>query len=147
MLLSCGGGEQSAGTTISAVAPGGEPIDPATAGSVTGAIKLQGIPPRMKPINMAADPVCAGMHSQPATTENVITGDNGALQNVFVYLQGDFSAYAIPKTTVSAELGQRGCMFNPHVLRMQTSQPLTVKKHRPDDPQRSSRAEEQSRVE
>jgi hypothetical protein len=126
VLLSCGGNEQPAEPMKSAT-PLGRPIDPATAGSVTGMIKLDGMPPRMRPINMAADPVCAGMHPQPATTENVITDDSGALQNVFVYLQGDFSAYAIPKVTTPAELDQRGCMFEPHVLGMQTSQSLTVK--------------------
>ena len=125
-LLSCGGNEQSAEPTPSAVAPVGRPIDPATAGSVTGMIKLEGMAPRMRPINMAADPVCAGSHPQPATTENVLTGANGALQNVFVYLQGDFSGYAIPTTTTPASLDQRGCMFHPHVLGMQTSQPLSV---------------------
>jgi hypothetical protein len=127
VLLSCGGNEQPAEPTTSAVAPAGQPIDPATAGSVTGTIKLEGTAPRMRPINMAADPVCSGMHPQPATTENVIAGDNGALQNVFVYLQGDFSAWAVPKATTPAELDQRGCMFQPHVLGMQTSQPLSVK--------------------
>lgn len=127
VLVSCGGSEQPAEPTTSAVMPVGRQIDPATAGSVMGTIKLEGTPPRMRAINMVADPVCAGMHPQRAMTENVVTGDDGALQNVFVYLRGDFSDYAVPASTTPAELDQRGCTFHPHVLGMQTSQPLTVR--------------------
>jgi hypothetical protein len=80
----------------------------------------------MRNINMAADPVCVGMHPQPATTENVVVGDAGMLQNVFVYLQGDFSGYALAPPATPARLDQRGCMFEPHVMGMQTSQALSV---------------------
>jgi plastocyanin len=125
-LVSCGGGEQPAEPTAPVAAPVGRAIDPATAGSVTGGVKLEGTPPRMRPINMAADPVCVGMHPQAATTENVVVGDNAALQNVYVYLKGDFSGYAIPAATAPAGLDQRGCMFHPHVLGVQANQQLRV---------------------
>jgi plastocyanin len=125
-IMSCGGGEQPAETTVPAIIPTGQPIDPATAGAVAGTVKLEGTPPRMRPINMAADPVCAGMHSQAVPTQNVIMGDNGALQNVFVFLQGDFSGYAIETPVTPVALDQRGCMFQPHVVGMRTSQPIRV---------------------
>jgi plastocyanin len=125
VLVSCGGGEQPAETTAPA-ATAGRAIDPATAGSVTGTVKLEGMPPRMRPINMAADPICAGMHAQAVTTQNVVVGEAGALQNVFVYLEGDFSAYAIETPAMPATLDQRGCMFEPHVMGMRTTQAIRV---------------------
>ncbi len=74
-------------------AGGGTAIDPNTAGTVTGTIKLDGTAPKMKVINMAAEPACAKIHAaSPAMTEDVVPGDGGTLQNVIVYLKGDFSA-------------------------------------------------------
>jgi hypothetical protein len=125
-IMSCGGGEQPPETAMPAAAPAGKAIDAATTGSVTGTIRHEGTPPRMRTINMAADPVCVGMHTQAVTTQNVVIGDNGALQNVFVYLQGDFSGYAIEAPAMPAALDQQGCMFQPHVLGMQTTQALRV---------------------
>ena len=66
---------------------------PNTAGTVTGTIKLDGAAPKMKVINMAAEPSCAKIHTSPAMTEDVVAGDGGTLQNVVVYLKGDFSQY------------------------------------------------------
>ena len=76
--------------------PAAKPVDSATAGTVTGTIKLDGTPPKMKIINMAAEPNCAKEHSTPAMTEEVVPGDGGTLQNVVVYLKGDFSQYSFP---------------------------------------------------
>jgi hypothetical protein len=59
-----------------------KPVDAATTGSVTGVVKFEGVPRKMKVINMAAVPNCAKMHSSPARTEDVLLGDNGTLQNV-----------------------------------------------------------------
>jgi plastocyanin len=53
-------------------------------------------------------------------------GDNGTLQNVVVYLQGDFSHYAFPPVTTPAHLDQKGCMFEPHVVALMTGQVLHI---------------------
>jgi plastocyanin len=125
-IVSCGGGEQPPEAALPITTPGGKPVDSTTAGSVTGTVNLEGTPPRMRPINMAADPVCAGMHPQAVTTQSIVMGDNGTLQNVFVYLKGDFSAFTIETPTTPVALDQRGCMFQPHVMGMRTSQPIRV---------------------
>src|SRR5579862_9445786 len=99
-MISCGGSssttsEQPAGGGAPA-AGGGTAVDPNTAGTVTGTIKLDGAAPKMKVINMAAEPSCAKIHEgSPAMTEDVIAGDGGTLQNVVVYLKGDFSQYKL----------------------------------------------------
>ncbi len=40
----------------------------ALAGSVTGTVKYEGSVPKLKPINMSADPGCAKKHSSPPMT-------------------------------------------------------------------------------
>ena len=88
---------------------------------------LDGTPPARKVINMAGVPPCAKQHvGDPATTEDVVPGDNGTLQNVVVYLKGDFAAYAFAVPQDPATLDQMGCQFRPHVLALMTGQPLDV---------------------
>jgi plastocyanin len=103
-----------------------EPVDAATAGSVAGIVKFDGTPRKMKAINMAAVPSCAKMHSSPATTEDVLVGDNGALQNVIVYLKGDFSRYSFDSAKSPVRIDQKGCTYSPHVIALMTGQQLQV---------------------
>ena len=149
-MISCGKIDE--GTTDNsapaATATAGKPVDPATAGTVSGTIKLDGAPPKMKTINMAAEPNCAKVHADsPAMTEDVVAGDGGTLQNVFVYLAGDFSAYSLPAPTTPAMIDQKGCQYHPHVLGMMTGQALSVDQFRYDHAQHSPRSQEQPRME
>jgi plastocyanin len=106
--------------------PTGKPVDAATAGSVRGTIRLEGASPKMKSINMAAVPNCAKQHATPAMTDSVVTADNGALQNVIVYLKGDFSQYSFDSAKSPVIIDQKGCVYNPHVLALMTGQQLEV---------------------
>jgi len=119
-----GGGEQAAAEKPAAT-PSAPAVDPATAGKVAGKVTLEGTAPAQEPIQMAADPNCARMHSTPVTTEFVIVGEGGALANSFVYLksgvQGDFPPPADPVV-----LDQQGCTYHPHVIGIQVGQPLEI---------------------
>jgi Polysaccharide lyase family 4, domain II len=128
-MISCGGGSSTTTEQPAAGAPaagGGTAVDASTAGTVTGTIKLDGTAPKMKVINMAAEPACAKVHTTPAMTEDVIPGDGGTLQNVVVYLKGDFSQYKLDVPTSPAMIDQKGCQYSPHVLALMTNQPLQV---------------------
>ena len=106
--------------------PDARPVDPATAGTISGVIKLEGAPPRMRNINMRAVPSCNEMHETSATTEDVVPGDNGTLRNVVVYLKGDFHAYSFPADPTPVKIDQRGCLYVPHVVAVTTRTPVQV---------------------
>jgi plastocyanin len=106
--------------------PAAKPVDAATAGSVAGIIKFDGVPPKRRTISMAAVANCAKMHSSPALTESVVPGDNGTLQNVVVYLRGDFSQYSFDAAKSPAMIDQNGCVYSPHVLALASGQQLRV---------------------
>ena len=89
-------------------------------------LKFDGTPQKPKNINMAAEPNCAKEHSTPAQTEDVVPGDGGTLQNVVVYLKGDFSQYSFPPSTTPTSIDQKGCQYHPHVLALMTGAPLQV---------------------
>ena len=71
-LVSCGKkedtSEQPAATA--STQPAGQPVDAATAGTITGTIKLDGTPPAPGKISMAADAYCASQHPNPVATED-----------------------------------------------------------------------------
>jgi hypothetical protein len=101
-------------------------VDPATAGAVSGTVKLEGTPPKMRTINMRSVPTCNEMHTTPALTEDVVMGDDSALQNVVVYLRGDFSAYSFPEDKNPVTIDQHGCVYTPHVIAVTTQTPVQV---------------------
>jgi plastocyanin len=126
-MISCGKKQETETPAANpAATSAGKPVDTATAGTVTGSIKLEGAAPRMKVINMAAEPSCAKEHSSPAMTEDVVTGDGGSLQNVVVYLKGDFGQYSFTPATMPVTIDQKGCQYHPHVLALMTGEPLQV---------------------
>jgi plastocyanin len=125
VMISCSG-RQDEVSDLPAASLGGRPVDLATAGAVSGKIILAGSPPTMRVINMAAVPNCAKGHPSPAMTEDVVPGENGTLQNVVVYLKGDFSQYSFETAESPVNLDQKGCTYIPHVLALRVGQSLRV---------------------
>jgi plastocyanin len=127
-IAGCGSKQPAAeqGGEMPAAHTSGKPVDAATAGSVTGTILFTGTLPLNKNINMIDVPNCAKMHSAQAMTEGVVPGDNGTLQNVVVYLEGDFSAYSFPPAGAPVRVDQEGCIYSPHVVAVMTGDPLEV---------------------
>ncbi len=95
------------------------------AANLTGKVAIQGTVPPNPKINMDADPVCKSLHSGDVLTEKVVVNANQTLKHVFVYIKEGFSGTA-PVPNAAAELDQQGCMYQPHVLGMQTGQPLAI---------------------
>jgi Carboxypeptidase regulatory-like domain len=99
---------------------------PPSGGSITGTIKLDGVVPHQKPIDMSKEPSCAAVHKDhPITTEGVVAGPDGGLANVVVYISegwsgGDFTPTSQPEFT------QKGCQYLPHVLGLGVNQHFKV---------------------
>ena len=100
------------------------PVDPATAGAITGVITFEGQVPAREPINMDSDPYCT---KQPAnSTETVLVGEGSGLQNVFVYVKDGLGDRVFPVPSTSVVLDQKGCRYTPHVLGIQVGQTLEI---------------------
>jgi plastocyanin len=128
-LSGCGGNKQESTENTAAPAanaPAGKSVDAATAGEVTGSVKLDGAGPKAKTINMAAEPSCTKARTSPAMTEEVVTGDGGALANVVVYVKSGLDGYSFPAPTAAASIEQQGCQYHPHVVAVQVGQNIDV---------------------
>ena len=95
-------------------------------GQITGTVKLDGIAPKAKPIDMSKEPSCAQIHaSKPATMESVVVGTGGGLANVVLYLSEGYSGNdAAPSQPATIE--QRGCVYLPHVVAVNVGQKLVI---------------------
>lgn len=108
------------------------PVDPATAGSVTGTVVLEGQAPRATTIRLDGDPTCAtlnGGSERPA--ELLIVGEQNALQNVFVYVKNGLEQVAFAAPTDPVVLDQQKCRYVPRVLGVQVGQPLVIRNSDP----------------
>jgi plastocyanin len=123
LAAACGGGQQNA--TPAPAAPIENPVDPATAGSVTGTITFEGTAPAPAPIRMNSDPNCA-KQGGPATIESLVVGEGGSLQNVFVYVKDGLGTLRFPVPSAPVVLDQKGCRYIPHVFGIQVGQPLSI---------------------
>lgn len=128
-LSGCGGNKSGPAESPSAPAanaPAGKTVDPATVGEVSGTVKLDGTPPKMKAINMAAEPACGKARTSPAMSEEVVTGEGGDLANVVVYVKSGAEGYSFPAPSGPVKIDQQGCQYHPHVIALEVGQNLEV---------------------
>lgn len=123
LIAACGGGDEPAVELAPAAVT---TVDPATAGTITGRITLDGEAPAADAIQMAADPNCARMHDAPVMTEFVIADAEGGLQNAFVYIKGGLEGMSFPTPTEPVVLNQEGCVYLPHVFGVRVGQPVSI---------------------
>lgn len=102
--------------------------DPATTGTITGTIVVNGTVPPPGMMRIDGDPKCvalAGSAQQP--TEDLVVDGGNRLQNVFVYVKEGLPArmYRIPSEPVV--LDQQRCRYAPRVLGLQVGQALTIR--------------------
>jgi plastocyanin len=100
----------------------------ACAADITGVITLKGTPPAEIPITPIMDnPDCAAMYNgKMPTTHFYVVGPNGEFADVVVSLKG-VTGKSTGASAPPAMLDQKGCLYSPQILAIQTGQKLVVK--------------------
>jgi len=98
----------------------------ARAGSIKGKVSFSGEAPQRRQIQMAADPKCDSLNPGGRLGEMWLV-NNGALQNVFVYIKDGLDGKTFPVPAEPVELDQTACMYEPHVAGIMVGQELIVK--------------------
>lgn len=141
VLTGCGPAEEpasDAGQEAASEAPASEAMAPkdAEAGSnaiaalqqgsatLTGTVTYAGEVPSFKPIDMNADPVCAGKHTEPVYPESLVLGDGNTVANIFVQVKDSFAQEDYSTPSAPVVIDQRGCLYHPHVVGVMAGQPL-----------------------
>jgi hypothetical protein len=101
-------------------------VDPSTAGSISGTVRLEGEPPKFKPIDMSAEAACVQANPSPVVPAIVVTGAHGALANAVVYVKSGLGSYRFEIPSTPVPLDQKGCMYEPRILAVMTRQTFEV---------------------
>jgi plastocyanin len=102
------------------------PVQTSTGGTITGHIAVKGKVPGNPVIRMGMDPKCAQLNAGKTPVQEAVAATaDGSLANVFVSLQGSFSATPAPVQPVMID--QRGCMYVPRVVGAQVGQTVQVR--------------------
>ncbi|MGH9758663.1 MAG: carboxypeptidase regulatory-like domain-containing protein [Candidatus Acidiferrales bacterium] len=112
-------------------APRASAADSTGSATITGRVVLEGPAPAPRMIDMSGEPACRAAHPAPVDFPDVVTGEQGALANVVVYIKSGLGneSFGAPRTPVT--LDQKGCLYEPHVVALMTNQVLSI---RNDDP-------------
>jgi plastocyanin len=104
----------------------GSTVIAASPGQVAGTVKLDGTAPHRKPIDMSKDPSCAAAHKdKPVTMETVVTGADGGLANVVVYVSQGLTGNELPSSQ-AVQIEQKGCQYLPHVVAVDVGQHMKI---------------------
>ena len=131
VLSSCGGGSGDKKAAEKQAAPAYFQVDPATAGTVRGAVTFAGKVPAAKKISMEAEEDCQKLHKEPVLDASLVTGPNKGLANAFVYVKSGLEGKTFAPATEAVVLEQKGCQFVPRVVALRAGQTLAVKNSDP----------------
>jgi len=109
--------------------PAAAAVDPAMAGIVSGTITYKGAPPQRIKIDMSQDAQCAKAGDN--LTEQYVVGKHGGLANVYVYVKAGLTPAKYPAKAEPVVLDQKGCRFIPHVIAVQTGEPVEIRNSDP----------------
>jgi plastocyanin len=99
----------------------------AHAADITGVIMLKGTPPAEKEITPLMDNTdCAAMYKAPPTTHFYVVGSKGEFADVVVSLKG-VTGKSTGANAPAAVMDQKGCVYTPSILAVQTGQKIIVK--------------------
>jgi plastocyanin len=105
----------------------------ARAADIVGTITFKGTPPAeisLADAGMSDSPDCMALHTNMPTTHHYVVGPNGEFGNVIVFLKG-MDGKSTGASAAPAVLDQRGCVYEPGILAVQTGQKISVKNSDP----------------
>lgn len=120
LAIRCGGDAQPERTRP----PDAKLVDQSKAGIITGRAVIEGPAPESG-IATVEDAFCSRENQKGVPLESVVI-ENGGLNNVFVHIKDGLGNYYFETPAEPVKLDQRSCRYTPHVLGVQTGQPLEI---------------------
>jgi len=94
-------------------------------GSITGTIVFEGRAPKMPAIQMAANPECETVHTEPVLRQMLVLDDDQHMANVLVsVVSGLPEGVDYPVPTEPFVMSQEGCIYKPRVFGLRAGQEL-----------------------
>jgi hypothetical protein len=121
----CGGAANDSPAPSAAREPA---LDPATAAVITGRVLVEGTLPADHVVRIDGDRACVALNGRSDRPLGaVVPGDNGTVQNVFVYVKDTLSGRRFPAPATPVVLNQEKCAYIPRVVGVQVDQALAIR--------------------
>jgi plastocyanin len=98
---------------------------------LSGIVRFTGEVPPGRRISMGAEEDCEKLHSSPVVEQTVSVSEGGALANAVVYIKRGLEGKKFPPPEQAVVLDQKGCLFTPRVIALQTGQTFAVRNSDP----------------
>jgi len=96
-------------------------------GEITGRVTLKGTPPPERIVDLTSYPTLAAKHPKGLTTRHYQTGREGGLQDVLVYVRGNFDGRVFEQPRTSPVLDHVNGLFQPYMMGVRVGQELQLK--------------------
>lgn len=122
LLLSsaCGGGDSAK------PARQPTPLDLSTTGIISGIVQFDGAAPEQTVAQLSGWSECAAQHPEGNPKAGDVLISDGKLQNAMVYIKDGLGDRVFAVPTTPAILDQKGCIFIPRILGVQTDQDVKM---------------------
>ena len=122
LMMACGG------SSSPAPVPSGTVVDPASAGSIQGRARFEGQTPAPEVARIDADKDCVSLNgADRLSVDAVLVGEDGGLQNVFVYVKSGLEKASFPIPNEPVVVEQQRCRYVPRVVGVRVGQPLQIR--------------------
>ena len=125
LFLLVGGAKILVVRSAAAAKPAARP-DSSSTGSVAGRVRFEGQKPEPTRISMSSDPACSKQHASAVAGEDFVLGNEGALENVVVFVSEGVNGGSFEVPAEPAVIEQKGCVYKPHVVALQANQKLKI---------------------
>jgi plastocyanin len=118
----CGSGPATPAPAAAATA-----VDPATAGTISGRVTLDGAAPAATMLRLDGDKTCATYFPDARRpTEAWVVGAGNGLANVFVHVTSGLDGRSFPVPQDPVVLDQQKCWYTPRVVGVRVGQPFQI---------------------
>ena len=103
-------------------------VDPAATATITGKVLVEGALPADQVVRLDGDAKCVALVGNDRRALGaIVPGDEGTLQNVFVYVKDTLSGAQFPVPTGPVPIEQQKCEYVPRVLGLRVGQALAIR--------------------
>ncbi len=117
----------AAALAVASLLAGAVPAAEAESFSISGTVTYEGEPLKRYPLRMDADPNCEQIYGDKRVlSRDSLIGEDGAIENVFVYLKEAPEGTADDPPAEAVRLEQRGCLYTPRILGVRVQQDIEI---------------------
>ena len=94
------------------------------AADLVGTVTYEGAVPKLRDLDLSADPDCASKHTTKPKSEALVLGEGNTMGNVFVHIKSGVPTKDYAAPTEPVIISQKGCIYKPHVVGVMAGQPV-----------------------